>query len=82
MTENNIVELGNDTLFYIKGDGKTINGVGDSSGSIEFITIDDKRVGVYSEGNGTIDKVKLKKLCIAWLALNYPTTLNMDDPND
>ena len=79
MSDDNVVDIGSDTLFYIKDDGGEIKGVGDSAGLIEFIDADNNWVGVYADGDGTIEKIKLKHLCVAWLALNYPDSLNTDD---
>ena len=78
-SKNNVVDINNDSLFYIKGEGGTFKGVGDSSGMIEFIDVDNDWIGVYAECDGTIEKHKFKELCIAWLAINYPESLAIDD---
>ena len=35
-------------------------------------------VNVEYESDGAIRKESLKQLCIGWLALNYPTSINWD----
>jgi hypothetical protein len=80
--ENNIVEINSETLFYIADDiqaGK-IRGVGDSAGMIEFINNDDVgTLHVFVEGPGEISKEKFHRLCVSWLALNYPESIKFDD---
>ena len=72
----NVVELNSDTLFYIKGNGEDFDGVGDSESAIEFFNASGGTVSVYQGKKVSIDRNKFKQLCIAWLALNYPDSLN------
>ena len=80
---NNVTEIDSETLFYIKGDGGQIVGVGDSCGLLEFINNDVKgTVNIYHDGVGDISKVKLQQLFIAWLALNFPDVLHYDEEEE
>jgi hypothetical protein len=76
-----IVEIRVDTLFYIKDKDGDIKGVGDTDGLIEFAftSSENNYVAVLTDGDGALEKIKFKQLCVAWLALNYPDSLKFDD---
>lgn len=81
MAASNVVGLNSETLYYIPeiGGGKVV-GVGDKDGMIEFISNDKTgALDVYVDGRGDMSKEQFRRLCVAWLALNYPDTLKFYD---
>jgi len=76
-----IVELDSETLFYIIDDDHYLKGVGDQSG-IEFADSGPGMLDVIVKNDNGISKENFQRLCIAWLALNYPDVLKEDEtPN-